>query len=192
MSRLQLLAYTREASEDVHGHLRRLQEENDHAKMEVKDVLYALEELALNYDLKSQEVEEQSQQSQLLATELVQKMVSQISPYSPYTLLCAPPHPPPTRVPSVGPSTGPGRRAVPNARGEQAAAQAHCQGAQQPHAGPERVQCCHGQQADQAGKQLNTTENLHIELIPRHKGDTKVFYKEKTHKKKTKQPYKTT
>nr|XP_023669144.1 kinesin heavy chain-like isoform X2 [Paramormyrops kingsleyae] len=74
LERNKLLAYTHETSEDVHGHLRRLQEENHHAKMEVKEVLYALEELALNYDLKSQEVEEQSQQSQLLATELVQKM----------------------------------------------------------------------------------------------------------------------
>ncbi|XP_018601174.2 kinesin family member 5Aa [Scleropages formosus] len=69
-----LVASIRRHSEDVQTHMRRLQGENDCAKVEVEEVLQALEELALNYDLKSQEVEDQSLQSQLLAAELAQKM----------------------------------------------------------------------------------------------------------------------
>ncbi|KAL4646323.1 kinesin heavy chain-like isoform X1 [Arapaima gigas] len=69
-----LLASIHRHREVVQVQLSQLQRENDCAKVEVEEVLQALEELALNYDLKSQEVEDQSLQSQLLAAELGQKM----------------------------------------------------------------------------------------------------------------------
>ncbi|KAG9339691.1 hypothetical protein JZ751_023337 [Albula glossodonta] len=69
-----LLASTRGDSERVQTELGRLQAESECANAEVKEVLQALEELALNYDLKSQELEEKSLQNKLLADELSQKM----------------------------------------------------------------------------------------------------------------------
>lgn len=71
----QLLASSRGDSERVQSELCRLQTENDSSKTEVKEVLQALEELALNYDQKSLEVEEKSVQNKLLAEELAKKMV---------------------------------------------------------------------------------------------------------------------
>uniref|UniRef100_A0A671Y7M7 Kinesin-like protein n=1 Tax=Sparus aurata TaxID=8175 RepID=A0A671Y7M7_SPAAU len=70
----ELLASSRGDSEKVQSELGRLQTENDSAKAEVKEVLQALEELAVNYDQKSLEVEEKSVQKKLLAEELAKKM----------------------------------------------------------------------------------------------------------------------
>ncbi|KAI1892430.1 hypothetical protein AGOR_G00133270 [Albula goreensis] len=74
LSQDELLASTRGDSERVQTELGRLQAESECANAEVKEVLQALEELALNYDLKSQELEEKSLQNKLLADELSQKM----------------------------------------------------------------------------------------------------------------------
>lgn len=72
----QLLASSRGDSEKVQSELGRLQAENESAKTEVKEVLQALEELAVNFDQKSLEVEEKSMQNKVLAEELGKKMVS--------------------------------------------------------------------------------------------------------------------
>uniref|UniRef100_A0A4W6BKA7 Kinesin-like protein n=1 Tax=Lates calcarifer TaxID=8187 RepID=A0A4W6BKA7_LATCA len=73
---IQLLASSRGDGDKVQAELGRLQVESDCAKAEVKEVLQALEELAINYDQKSQEVEEKGLQNQLLADQLSQKMAS--------------------------------------------------------------------------------------------------------------------
>ncbi|XP_014903063.1 kinesin heavy chain isoform 5A isoform X1 [Poecilia latipinna] len=70
----ELLASSRGDSEKVQSELGRLQAENESAKTEVKEVLQALEELAVNFDQKSLEVEEKSMQNKVLAEELGKKM----------------------------------------------------------------------------------------------------------------------
>ncbi|KAJ4926619.1 hypothetical protein JOQ06_014368, partial [Pogonophryne albipinna] len=70
----ELLASSRGDSEKVQSDLGRLQTENQSAKAEVKEVLQALEELAVNYDQRSLEVEERSVQKKLLAEELAKKV----------------------------------------------------------------------------------------------------------------------
>uniref|UniRef100_A0A3B4ANS0 Kinesin-like protein n=1 Tax=Periophthalmus magnuspinnatus TaxID=409849 RepID=A0A3B4ANS0_9GOBI len=70
----ELLASSRGDSEKVQSELGRLQSENERSKAEVKEVLQALEELALNYDQKSLEVEEKTTKNTLLAEELTKKM----------------------------------------------------------------------------------------------------------------------
>ncbi|XP_050976120.1 kinesin family member 5Aa isoform X2 [Labeo rohita] len=72
----ELLASTRGDSDKVQTELGRLQTESESAKAEVREVLQALEELAVNYDQKSQEVEEKNLHNKQLAEQLSLKMAN--------------------------------------------------------------------------------------------------------------------
>uniref|UniRef100_A0A673MK33 Kinesin-like protein n=1 Tax=Sinocyclocheilus rhinocerous TaxID=307959 RepID=A0A673MK33_9TELE len=72
----ELLASSRRDHDNLQSELTRLQLENEASKEEVKEVLQALEELAVNYDQKSQEVEDKTKEFEALSEELGQKSVS--------------------------------------------------------------------------------------------------------------------
>ncbi|KAA8587326.1 hypothetical protein FQN60_016188 [Etheostoma spectabile] len=69
----ELLASSRRDHENLQAELNRLQAENEASKDEVKEVLQALEELAVNYDQKSQEVEDKTKEFEAISEELCQK-----------------------------------------------------------------------------------------------------------------------
>ncbi|XP_062337571.1 kinesin-1 heavy chain-like [Osmerus eperlanus] len=71
----ELLSSSRRDHDNLQGELNRLQAENEASKEEVKEVLQALEELAVNYDQKSQEVEDKTKEFEMLSDELNQKSV---------------------------------------------------------------------------------------------------------------------
>ena len=68
-----LISSTRRDYENLTKEMSKIQGENDSAKDEVKDVLQALEELAVNYDQKSQEAETKSREYNTVCEELSQK-----------------------------------------------------------------------------------------------------------------------
>lgn len=72
---LQLLTSSRHDHDVLQTELNRLLAENEASKEEVKEVLQALEELAVNYDLKSQEVEDKAREFEALSEELNEKSV---------------------------------------------------------------------------------------------------------------------
>uniref|UniRef100_A0A8C7I2E1 Kinesin-like protein n=1 Tax=Oncorhynchus kisutch TaxID=8019 RepID=A0A8C7I2E1_ONCKI len=74
----ELLVSSRRDHDNLQSELNRLQAENEASKDEVKEVLQALEELAVNYDQKSQEVEQKTTDFEMLSEELNQKSVRQL------------------------------------------------------------------------------------------------------------------
>merc|ERR1719422_2542302 len=69
----ELISATRRDYESLTKEMTKIQAENDSAKDEVKDVLQALEELAVNYDQKSQEAETKTREFNTISDELSQK-----------------------------------------------------------------------------------------------------------------------
>ncbi|KAK6302884.1 hypothetical protein J4Q44_G00272390 [Coregonus suidteri] len=69
----ELLVSSRRDHDNLQSELNRLQAENEAFQDEVKEVLQALEELAVNYDQKSQEVEDKTKEFEMLSDELNQK-----------------------------------------------------------------------------------------------------------------------
>lgn len=76
MDQEELIVSTRRDYDGLQQEMARIQLENDSAKDEVKEVLQALEELAMNYDQKSTEVDNKNRENEQLSDDLNKKMVS--------------------------------------------------------------------------------------------------------------------
>ena len=72
----ELISSCRRDNEVLQVEISRLQSESDSSKEEVKEVLQALEELAVNYDEKSKEVEAKNNEHERLREELDQKVLA--------------------------------------------------------------------------------------------------------------------
>ena len=72
----ELIVSARRDYETSQAEMARIQADNESAKEEVKEVLQALEELAMNYDQKSSEVENKNRDIEALNEEINQKAVS--------------------------------------------------------------------------------------------------------------------
>lgn len=73
---MQLIASTRRDYESLQGEMSRQAKENESGKEEVKEVLQALEELAVNYDQKTEEVDRKTKENESLIEEVSQKQVN--------------------------------------------------------------------------------------------------------------------
>merc|ERR1712020_473141 len=69
----ELISATRRDYENLTKEMGKMQAENESAKEEVKEVLQALEELAVNYDQKSQEAETKSREYNTISDEMSQQ-----------------------------------------------------------------------------------------------------------------------
>ena len=75
MEQEELISNARRDNDLLQQEVGRISQDNDSAKDEVKEVLQALEELAMNYDQKSQEVDTKNKENEALNDELSQKLV---------------------------------------------------------------------------------------------------------------------
>ena len=64
------MVFTKANAESLEGQVGSIAKEHDASKNEVKEVLQALEELAVNYDQKLQEVDQKSQDNEMLLDDL--------------------------------------------------------------------------------------------------------------------------
>ena len=64
------MVYTKANAESLEGQIGSISREHDASRNEVKEVLQALEELAVNYDQKLQEVDQKSKDNEVLLDDL--------------------------------------------------------------------------------------------------------------------------
>ena len=72
----ELINQLRKENDDLQGRITSLESDNDAQKDEVKEVLKALEELAMNFDQKQQEAETKSKENETLTQELDKKLTN--------------------------------------------------------------------------------------------------------------------
>lgn len=71
----ELLSSINRDYEALQNQMTQIEAENDAAKEEAKEVLQALEEMAVNYDEKSKEIEDKNRLNEQLNDELSEKLV---------------------------------------------------------------------------------------------------------------------